>query len=178
VPSAPLCAQPPAERRRHTECACYVDAFVLDKFIIARSTVSAGALPGKYPRRNQSRVARGRKAAPNVAGTLRVPSAPLCAQPPAKRRRHTECACYVGALFEIHRSPNCFCWNSSHALWHATRRRLGSRHLRRTTREKATDYRLQDEACPPPADVPCLPEACSLFRTTRRRRLVLVQWRC
>jgi hypothetical protein len=32
----------------------------------------------------------------NVAGTLRVPSAPLCAQPAAERRRHTECACYVG----------------------------------------------------------------------------------
>jgi hypothetical protein len=50
----------------------------------------------KYCHRNQSRVARGRKAAPNVAGTLRVPSAPLCAQPAAERRRHTECACYVG----------------------------------------------------------------------------------
>jgi hypothetical protein len=34
-----------------------------------------------------------------------VPSAPLCAQPAAERRRHTECACYVDALFEIHRSP-------------------------------------------------------------------------
>jgi hypothetical protein len=68
------------------------------KFIIARSAIGAMALPGKYRRRNQSRVARGRKAAPNVAGTLRVPSAPLCAQPAAKRKRHTECAYYVGAF--------------------------------------------------------------------------------
>jgi hypothetical protein len=46
------------------------------------------------------------------------------------------------------------------------------------TDDAGEGYRLQDEACPPPADVPCLPVACSLFRTTRRRRLVLVLWRC
>jgi hypothetical protein len=89
-----LYAQRTAERRRHTECACYVDEAIVSarslcpptrRFFYTRSKlVSPEAGPRIYGR------SRSAIAPSNVAGTLRVPSALLYAQRTAERRRHTE----------------------------------------------------------------------------------------
>jgi hypothetical protein len=133
VPSAPLCAQPAAKRRRHTECACYVDAFIRN---------SSSPAPRSAPWHCRENIAVEIKAIQRSRHTPCAVCPARCATRRGAQTAHGVCL-LRWRLIRNSSFAAIFCWNSSHALWHATHRRLGSRHLRRTTREKATGYRRQ-----------------------------------